>query len=372
MDRNPLAPQGADALRLDPFSLDPRSEASVRPLAVWLAVQRAFALRPQAIASWLRAGEPPAEILARAGLRPFDPRLAERARSALVRAGVVLLPLPSALYPPRLRRLADAPPLLAVRGLAGVLQGRAVAIVGARAATAPGKAFARALAGDLARAGVVVVSGLARGIDAAAHEGALEAGGFTVAFQACGPEQVYPAAHRGLARRVAAAGAILSELPCGTPPRAPYFPLRNRLISAQSEAVVVVEARRRSGSLVTARHAGEQGVEVMAVPGPLAAPTSAGPHQLIREGAALVESAADVLAALGIESGPPEPGPAPPSGDGLRAQILRTLAVAPMTREGLAQELGVSLSELAEPLLDLELAGRVAMDRDGLLRRLDR
>ena len=180
-----------------------------------------------------------------------------------------------------------------------------VAIVGPRAPTAYGRVVARALARALASAGLVVVSGLARGVDAEAHEGALDAGGRTIAFQACGPERVYPAEHRRLAARIAASGAVVSELPPGTPPRAPHFPLRNRLISGLSLAVVVVEAREQSGTLVTARHAAEQGVDVLAVPGPIDAPTSRGTNRLLRDGAKPLLDVRDVLDAIGIRVQPP-------------------------------------------------------------------
>jgi DNA processing protein len=215
------------------------------------------------------------------------------------------------------------------------------------------------------------VSGLARGIDAAAHEGALEAGGATLAFQACGPERVYPPAHRRLAERIAAQGAVVTEFPVGTPPLGPYFPLRNRLISALAEALVVVEGRERSGSLVTARLAADQSVPVFAVPGPIDSPTSAGPHALIRDGAHLLRDARDVLAELGIElAEPAAPAPAPRSRDPLVRAIVALLRREPLARDALAARLARSPAELAAPLLELELAGRVREDRDGSLRLL--
>jgi DNA processing protein len=248
-----------------------------------------------------------------------------------------------------------------------------VAIVGARAATHYGRTVARELAATLARAGLVVVSGLAMGVDAAAHEGALEAGGLTVAFQACGPDRVYPAVHRLLADRIARAGAVVSELPPGTPPRAPHFPLRNRLISALSLAVVVVEARQRSGSLITARHAADQGVDVFAVPGPITAPTSQGPNRLIQEGATPLLTSADILEPLSrtlslplrdLASGGRE---AAARDSKLTRSILAALRDAPMTRDQLARRLDLSLSALALDLIQLELDGRVAEERDGRL-----
>jgi len=352
--------------------LDPRdgAAASRARLLGWLAVQRAFALAPQQIPEALR--EAPLEAWLRLpGVRAFSPREGAHVLGTLARHGVRALPLVSPAYPERLRRLSDAPALLLVRGTAALLGVRAVAIVGSRAATAYGLATARRLAFDLARAGLAVVSGLARGIDAAAHEGALEAGGATLAFQACGPERVYPAAHRRLAERIAAQGALVTEFPVGTPPLGAYFPLRNRLISALAEALVVVEGRERSGSLVTARLAGDQGVQVLAVPGPVDSPTSAGPHALIRDGARLVRDVRDVLGELGIEA-PEAPGPAPaPQGrDPLVRAILAALRREPLARDALAARLARSPSELAAPLLELELAGRLREDRDGSLRLL--
>jgi DNA processing protein len=303
------------------------------------------------------------------------------------------LPFPSSAYPERLRQLADAPPLLVVRGDPAVLRKPAVAIVGARAATHYGRSVARDLAATLARAGLVVVSGLAIGVDAAAHQGALQAGGLTVAFQACGPDRVYPAVHRRLADRIARAGAVVSELPPGTPPRSPHFPLRNRLISASSVGVVVVEGRSKSGSLITARHAADQGVDVFAVPGPITATTSQGPNRLIQEGAIPVLTPDDILEPLSrtlalplIEHRPRDPGAAAgdPAGTGAERRperatagdtpvtrsILAALRDTPMTRDQLARRMGVSGPNLALGLIQLELEGLVAEERDGRLHAI--
>ena len=353
---------------LDPRDGDPGARAQ---LLGWLAVQRAFALAPQAIPEALHEVAALEAWLRLPGVRAFSRSEGERLLTTLARHGVRAVPLVSPAYPERLRRLPDAPALLLVRGTAALLGVRAVALVGARAATAYGLAVARRLAFDLARAGLAVVSGLARGVDAAAHEGALEAGGATLAFQACGPERTYPQTHRRLAERIAAQGAVLTEFPVGTPPLAAYFPLRNRLISALSEAVVVVEGREQSGSLVTARRAGEQGVDVLAVPGPIDSPTSAGPHALIRDGAKLVRDVRDVLCELKIalpEAPPPARAPGP--GDPLLRSILATLRREPLTRDALAQRLARPPAALAAPLLELELLGRVREDRDGSLRVL--
>jgi DNA processing protein len=348
--------------------LDAREEACRERLLGWLALQREFALRPQRLPAGVRAASALASPWAAARVEPLARGEAERALASLARGGVLALPIASPAYPERLRRLSDAPPLLLVRGTPALLLARAVAIVGARAPTEAGRAIARRLAFDLARAGLVVVSGLARGIDGAAHEGALEAGGATVAFQACGPERVYPAAHRGLAGRIARQGALVTELPPGTSPLPAYFPLRNRLISALAESVVVVEARERSGSLVTARCAADQGVPVWAVPGPLDAPTSRGTNRLIQDGAGLVIEAADVLRDLGIAAAAAPRAPEPNSG--LARALLRVLRRRPLARDELAAALGHPPSALAAALLELELAGRVREDRDGRLRAL--
>jgi DNA processing protein len=243
-----------------------------------------------------------------------------------------------------------------------------VAIVGSRAATAYGLSTAHALARDLARAGVVVISGLALGIDGAAHRGALEAGGRTVAVLACGPDRVYPSRHRGLARRIEGQGAIVSEFPPGTQPLPAFFPLRNRLISGMASAVVIVEARERSGSLITAGHAANQGVDVFAVPGPITAPTSAGPNRLLREGAYFALEAADILAELGvpIPTGAAPNDFAPHTASG-RA-ILDALEREPATRDELGQRLARPPEQLALDLLELELAGWVVAGGDGRWR----
>jgi DNA processing protein len=347
--------------------LDAREAACHARLAAWLAVQREFALSPEALPTSAREARALAAPWGVAPVAPLPRRDAAHTLALLARHGVCAVPIASPAYPERLRRLGDAPALLLVRGTAALLLVRAVAIVGARAPTELGRATARRLAFDLARAGLVIVSGLARGIDAAAHEGALAAGGATIAFQACGPERVYPAAHRALAERIAAQGAVVSELPPGTPPLPGYFPLRNRLISALAEAVIVVEARERSGSLVTARCAADQGVAVFAVPGPLDAPTSLGTNRLIQQGAGLVIEAADVLSELGIAAKPPERPEAQP-GSALARALLRALRRGALARDELPAALGCAPSELAAALLELELAGRVREDRDGRLR----
>lgn len=215
------------------------------------------------------------------------------------RAGIAAIRDDDVCYPPLLRAIVDPPPVLWVRGRADVLARPAVAIVGSRAATAYALEVAGRLAGELADRGVLIVSGLARGADGAAHRGCLSAGGATVAVLGCGPDVVYPPEHDALAESIRATGALVSELGPGAPPLPAHFPLRNRLISGISLAVVVVEANERSGSLITARCALEQGRDVMAVPGSVLGGRNRGSHALLKDGAKVVESADDILEELG-------------------------------------------------------------------------
>jgi DNA processing protein len=215
------------------------------------------------------------------------------------RTGIVVIADDDVRYPPLLRAIVDPPPVLWVRGNAEALARPAVAIVGSRAATPYALEVAARLGGELADRGVLVVSGLARGADGAAHRGCLRAGGVTIAILGCGPDVVYPPEHDALAETICAAGALVSELGPGAPPLPEHFPLRNRLISGISLAVVVVEANERSGSLITARCALEQGRDVMAVPGSVLGGRNRGSHALLKDGAKVVESADDILEELG-------------------------------------------------------------------------
>jgi len=376
----------ADSRSCDDAPLDPACTDAevVRSTEAWLAFQRALAFEPQRAIARLAHEPDPARALAAEGVLAGLERDADaRDRALLARVGARLLPWPSAAYPEALRPLPDAPPVLGVRGDPRVLLQPGVAIVGARAATVDGLDTARSLAFALAQRGLVVVSGLARGIDAAAHRGALEAGGWTIAVQACGPEQVYPREHRELADRIAERGAVVSELPVGSPPRAVHFPLRNRLISGLSLATVVVEARLRSGSLVTAGHALAQGREVLAVPGPLRAATSEGPNRLLRDGARPALDVDDVLTALPepivaglapspLAPSPPRPSleralaaPAPRRLDARDRSLLAALERCAQSRDGLSRSLRWTVSEVAARLLALEVDGLVVQDRDG-------
>ena len=277
--------------------------------------------------------------------------------------GVALVSIEEERYPVGLRFIHDPPPVLYVRGRIDRADLEAIAIVGSRSASPYGIASADRLARELAACGVTVVSGLAIGIDAAAHRGALAAGGRTIAVLGCGIDQVYPSRHGKLAAAVAEAGAVVSELPIGTPPEAHQFPRRNRIVAGLSLGVVVVEAGERSGSLITARLALEQGRDVLAVPGEIGLERTRGPHRLIRQGATLVESAADVL-----ESALPwrVPGPAPRSANHASedlsvdaARLLGAFETVAEPVDRLIERSGLGTARALEILLELELAGKV-------------
>lgn len=295
---------------------------------------------------------------------------AEREMEATERLGARLLGTCEPGYPTWLAALDDAPPLLCVLGNPSVLARPMVAMVGARNASLNGRNFARRLAADLGRAGYVVASGMARGIDTAAHQGALASG--TVAVLAGGVDVVYPPENTELWREIAGAGAVVSEMPVGTQPQASHFPRRNRIISGLSLGVVVVEANARSGSLITARFAADQGREVFAVPGSPMDPRAAGPNDLIRHGATLTESVADVTDVLGDLLRRPlaegkradfrGPQPAEPDAsemDRARAAVAEALGPAPVTVDEIIRQCQLSASMVSWVLLEIELAGRL-------------
>ena len=289
-----------------------------------------------------------------------------RAMSAMTdaaRRGMTAIAWGDERYPPQLAEIVDPPLVLWARGAVDLLSQAQVAIVGSRAASPYGEEAAARLASDLVACGLVVTSGLARGIDAAAHRGALSAGGPTVAVLGCGPDVVYPGEHVELLRDVAAAGAVVSEFPPGTPPLRHHFPMRNRIISGLSLGVVVVEASERSGSLITADCALEQGREVMAVPGSVLSDRHRGSHRLLKAGAALVESASDVLDALGLFLRPQakaevqQPGG---GGDEVPDALLAQLDPGEVRDlDGLASSSGLDAASLLPRLLHLELHGLV-------------
>lgn len=269
-------------------------------------------------------------------------------------------------YPALLNQIAS-PPALFWRGLAWQ-EAPAVAIVGSRQATPYGCAVAEELAADLADRGIVVVSGLARGIDAAAHRGCLRAGGITLAVLGCGLDVRYPPEHAALAEDIARSGALVSEFPPGTPPRAEHFPARNRIISGLTLGVVVVEAAERSGALITARLAAEQGREVFAVPGSIRGRQSAGAHRLIQDGAKLVQGVDDILDELpelrGLHprahtrahAGARTPAPLP---DPCDAQVLQVLDDNPMHVDTLVRACALPAAKVLERLTYLEMSGYI-------------
>ncbi len=286
-------------------------------------------------------------------------RAGERSLAAARAAGIRALAPGDAEFPAALREIPDPPLLVWVRGALPV--GPALAIVGSRRPSARGAASARAFAAELARAGAAIVSGLAYGVDAAAHEGALAGGGPTVAVLASGLLRVTPSGQRGLAERIAAAGgAWLSERPPGADAHPRHFPERNRLISGLAGAVLVVEAREKSGSLWTARHALEQGREVLVVPGPIDTEQCRGTNRLLRDGATPVLDADDLRAAvLGpLAVRPVQRALIPDASPGARA-VLELLADGPCDVDALARSLGRAPRELAAALLELELEGRL-------------
>jgi DNA processing protein len=270
-----------------------------------------------------------------------------------------------AAFPPLLGAIHDPPPRLFLRGSASpaLLGLPAVAVVGAHSCSSYGRSVARTLTRDLAAAGLVVVSGMARGIDGEAHRGALDGGGSTVAVLGCGIDRDYPAAHAELARRIAETGLVLSEYEPGVEPAPWRFPARNRIIAGLCRATVVVEARERSGALITADFALEEGREVLAVPGEITSSLSAGTNALLRLGATPVTSAEDVLEAYGIEA---SEAPRVALGETAETLVAR-LASGALTADEIARAADVEPGEVAAALVELELAGRVTLE-DGVYR----
>lgn len=293
----------------------------------------------------------------------------EKVRQGLIQQEIQTVGPEEGHYPALLVELSDAPPLLYYRG---GLQGKAegLAIVGSRRATAYGKAVAKMLARDACGKGAVIVSGLARGIDTAAHQGALEAGGMTWAFLGCGLDRIYPKENQSLAEEIVKIGALITEYPPGSPPHAAHFPARNRLISGCSRGVVVVEAAERSGALITADFALEQGREVFAVPGPIFSDVSKGSHQLLRQGAKLVERAEDICNELPAwtryqgqlsQFSPVLPGKAEAGGDSEEEHesILGLLSDLPTHIDQIILNTKGSSAEISLALLELQLSGKV-------------
>jgi len=322
------------------------------------------------------------EIARTAGVKTYAPYPladAEREYAAGVQAGARLICLGTANYPAALARINDPPPILWAVGDLGLLQKDSIALVGARNASSLGTRMARLLAQEIGQQNLVVASGLARGVDTAAHLGALATG--TIAVMAGGVDHIYPRENQLLAEKIAKSGVLISEQPMGLPPQARHFPRRNRIISGLSRAVVVVEGAAKSGSLITAREALDQGREVMAVPGhPLDARAS-GCNMLIRDGARLVRSVRDVIEGLSpndaqpapIKSIPPkEPPIEPPKATVAQAldlsrKILTLLSPSPIPEDQLIRELNLPAQTVSSELVTLELEGKLSRQTGGML-----
>jgi DNA processing protein len=295
-------------------------------------------------------------------------RRVETALGSARRAGLRAVPFGDDEYPPFLAAVFDPPPVLWIDGRAPIVGRPSVAIVGARNATSYAMDVARQLAMDLAGRGIDVVSGLARGVDSAAHRGALDGGGRTIAVLGSGADVIYPREHDALAREIARDGAIVSELLPGTRPRPHFFPLRNRIISGLSRAVVVVEASEKSGSLITASAALEQGREVMVVPGSVLSGRNRGSHALLRDGAKIVESVDDILEDLRV---PSRSGPAPADAAGDEGDpVLHAMAPGDTyDLDALGARAGLAPPALLARLADLEISGAVRREPGGRYAR---
>ncbi|SDF85943.1 DNA-processing protein DprA [Paraburkholderia phenazinium] len=378
-------------------------------LAAWLRLAMAPGLRPGALRAMLNAFGLPAAVLeqpfallaattdeasARAALAPPCAEFARYLDAVLAwreLPGNAIVTLDDPAYPPALLTMPDPPALLYIKGRLELLHAKGVAVVGSRSATPQGVEDAERFARAFSAAGLAVVSGLALGIDGAAHRGALTGRGSTIAVIGTGADLVYPAAHQPLARQIAADGVIVSEWPLGTPARAANFPQRNRLIAGLVGGVLIVEAAMRSGSLITARLANEMGRDVFALPGSIHAPLSRGCHRMLKQGAKLVETPEEILEELGFAAAPaagsasatrwsgvpPRPTPASASVPAVdepelapeAQKLLAALGHAPATLEILAARTDMQDAALQSTLLQLELAGHLTVLPGGRFAR---
>ncbi len=310
--------------------------------------------------------------LAAAIERGPEPVLLQQTLAWIAEPGHALIAWDDADYPRSLLTISDPPPAFYYRGRRELLNRPSIAIVGSRNATPQGVENAESFASALSGAGLTVVSGLALGIDTAAHRGGLSAHGSSIAVIGTGPDRIYPATNFDLGHRLAAEGGLLSEFAIGTPPLPANFPRRNRLLSGLAQGVLVVEATLASGSLITARFAAEQGREVFAIPGSIHSPFSKGSHRLIKEGAKLVETAQDVLEELGAMAplavtaarGPD------PAVQGDAGRILEAIGHDPAGVDVLAERTGLDAGAVAVALVELELSGRVCALPGGLFQRM--
>lgn len=324
--------------------------------AIWAARREELAARVEPlVAQCLRAGP--------------DERMLERVLRWREAAGHHLITWDSAAYPEALRQIPDPPLVLYAAGRIDRLHATALAIVGSRNATSQGRRDAFELAAELSRAGVCIVSGMALGIDAAAHEGGLSGPASSVAVLGTGIDIVYPEGNRKLAARLEREGCLVCDFEPGTTPSRWNFPVRNRLISGLARGVLVIEAALKSGSLITARCALDQGRDVFAMPGSIHSPLSKGAHALLREGARLTECADDVLFELGLREGRAEPRATTTEP---RDELLDAMGFAPISLEQLAARSGFSVQYIARGLTRLEIEGRVALLAGGLFQRTSR
>lgn len=362
--------------------------------AAWLALLRAPGVGCQTINPLIAAGRSPRDLLThppdgllRAAPAYFDApdwAAVEQDLEWLKDPSNSLLTIDQPAYPPRLRELADPPSGLFLHGDPELLQLPQLAMVGSRHPSRGGEQTALAFAEALAAAGLVISSGLAAGIDAAAHRGALQAGGLTIAVAGTGLDRVYPASNRVLAHEIAAQGLLVSEFPLGTPPKAGNFPRRNRILAGLALGTLVVEAALKSGSLITARLAAESGREVFAIPGSIHNPLARGCHRLIRDGAKLVEVADDILEELAPLLGAPLPAKTMATAtDSSRTEqddielldpqhqaVLEALGFDPATTDQVVQRTGFPANEVSSILLLLELRGHVSSSAGGQFTRL--
>jgi len=367
----------------------PTPDQHATPIADWLRLEQAAGVGRRSVHALLAVFGTPGAILragpqalgahvtpaqARAICAPVTPALA-----ALIDATLAWLAAPDhhlvtchdPRYPPALAEIPDPPLLLYVSGRVELLAQPMVAVVGSRNASVQGRVDAESFAAALSGAGLCVVSGLALGIDTAAHEGALRGAGSTIAVVGTGLDRVYPARNRALAHRIAAQGCIVSEYPLGMPPLAANFPRRNRIISGLAAGVLVIEAAAQSGSLITAQLAAEQGREVFALPGSIHSALTKGCHRLIREGAQLVETVDDVLMAMRLSplAGLPQVDAAAPASED-DAILLDALGHEPVALDELLARLALDPGMLGARLLELELAGVVTRLPGGRVQRI--
>lgn len=371
-----------DAIRAKPSSQTPETETS---LAAWLALLHCPGIGPRRYSTLLEYYHQPKLLLDadateinRLDLPNETKKWLKKPDWSKVETDLNwlnsspehhIISLHDQRYPQRLKQIDSAPPVLFAIGNSELLNTNQLGIVGSRNPSASGKENSFHFAQSLSQAGLTITSGMALGIDAAAHKGALASSGKTIAVTGTGLDRVYPARHRQLAHEIAANGAIISEFPIGTPPLPDHFPRRNRIISGLSLGILVVEAAPKSGSLISARLANEQGLEVFAIPGSIHNPLARGCHQLIRQGAKLVETTTDILEELGVQLSTTTAQTNPEVETGLDANSLKLLSIIghdPCSIDTLIERSQLSAEQISSILLVLELRGMVSSLAGGL------